>query len=138
MKQTFIVLKPDAIKRGLIGRIISRFEDKDFKIIDIGIKEVDRAWCWEMYKHVPKDVFNDLVEFMTSAPVIGILLEGHNAIDTVRDMVGSTDSIKAHPGTIRGDLGTYPVMHNCIHASDSPATVTRESSLFFGVYYEFD
>jgi len=137
MEQTFIIIKPDAIKRGLIGRIISMFEDKDFKIIDIGIKQVDREWCWEMYKHVPKNVFNNLAKFMMSAPVIGIIIEGHHAIDRVRDIIGPTNSFEALPGTIRGNFGSYPVMRNCIHASDSLVAVNNESSLFFGVDGEF-
>ncbi len=131
VSKTFVIIKPDAISRGLIGRIISRFEDKQLKIIAIEMKQQDYTWCQLHYQHILGPVYVDLEEFMLSGPLIGIVLQGPNVVDTVRNMVGETDSLYVVPGTIRGDFGTYPMRYNIVHVSDSYEAVRREIHLFF-------
>ena len=118
-EQTFIILKPDAISRGLIGKIISRFERKDFKIIRMEQHWKNSTWCERHYKLLAIEVYMRLREFMISDPIIGIILEGPNIIYAARNMIGSTNSSEAALGTIRGDYGSGPVHYNLVHASDS-------------------
>jgi len=131
MEKTLVIIKPDAINRGLIGRIISRFEDKDFKIKRIESRFKNAAWCKLMYSHLPQNTFLDQCCFMCTNILIGIKLEGPHAVQTVRRMVGCTDSTEALSGTIRGDFGTLPIRYNCVHASDSIENAERELELFF-------
>ncbi|KKN17634.1 hypothetical protein LCGC14_0963860 [marine sediment metagenome] len=130
--KTFVIIKPDAISRGLIGKIISRFEDKCLKIVAIEMMEKDYLWCRLHYESISGYVYRKLEEFMLSAPLIGIVLEGPDVIRVVKIMVGSTDSLLAEPGTIRGDYGLQPIRYNVVHAADSPMAVEREIKLFFG------
>ena len=132
VNKTFVIIKPDTISRGLIGRIISRFEDKFLEIIAIELKQKDETWCQLHYQHMLGPIYADLEEFMLSGPLIGIVLKGHNAIRTVKYMVGLTDSLRAEPGTIRGDYGTHPIRYNIVHTADSYEAVWRETNLFFG------
>lgn len=131
--RTFIIIKPDAIHRGLIGKIISRFEDACFEISGIRLLHQDKAWFAAMYPHL-KDTFVRLPmqDFMLSRPLVGIVLNGYDAVTRVRLMVGRTDSTQAKPGTIRGDYGNSPIRFNCVHASDSQEAVSQEIALFFG------
>ena len=139
IEQTFVIIKPDAINRRLVGSIIQRLERKNLRILRIESRKKDFKWVRDMYPHVYKKLqggfrpieYFCFSTFMISTPLIGITLEGNNAISVVRKLVGATDSREAAPGTIRGDYGTYPIMCNCIHASDSYENVEREAKLFY-------
>ena len=131
IQQTFVILKPDCQERGLIGKIISRFEDKFLRVVRIGSQQKDEDWCRQHYAHLNDEIYEKQKDFMSCAPLIGIILEGPDAIDVVRKMVGKTNSLLAEPGTIRFDYGTYPVRYNIIHAADSEEAVKRERGLFF-------
>ncbi len=130
--RTFILLKPDSIHYKLIGAIISRFEDADFEIKRIEMLQKDNIWFDSMYSHLTGDVQRDMRAFMLGEPLLGIILEGLDAVERVRKMIGCTDSFRADLGTIRGDFGRHPILFNCIHGSDSEETVAREIRLFFG------
>ncbi len=129
---TFIIIKPDAIERGLIGTIISRFEQKGFTVDHIKMAHKNAAWTRAHYAHLERNTpFYMMGAAMIKTPLIGILLEGPpNIIKTVRTMVGATNPMEAAPGTIRGDYATEPVYCNLIHASDSEEAVEREWQLF--------
>jgi nucleoside-diphosphate kinase len=128
---TLIVIKPDGIRRQLVGRIISRFEDKGFRLIDLRFFIFSRQQASEFYSvHRSKPFFEELVSFITSGPVIACLIEGDNAITAVRLMAGATKSFEAAPGTIRGDFG-LGLTENLIHASDSPESFIKESRVIF-------
>lgn len=132
--KTFVIIKPDAIERGLVGEIISRFEHKGFCIYRIARKRKNREWCHQHYDEVFRKyphLVSEMMPFMVDASLIGIILLGQHAIETVRQMVGATDSLRAYPGTIRGDYGNHPVHCNLVHAADSLEAVNREISLFF-------
>jgi nucleoside-diphosphate kinase len=126
-----VVIKPDAVKRKLVGRIISRFEEKGFMIENL--KSYSFTWekAEEFYSaHSNKPFFNELVSFITSGPTMAFILDGRNAISTVRIMIGSTKSYEAAPGTIRGDLGLN-ITDNIVHASDSYESFIKESRVIF-------
>lgn len=126
-ERTLIVIKPDAVQRGLVGKIISRFEDKGFKILELRMIRMTKEQAESFYSvHAGKPFFNDLVSFITSGPVVAAILEGRNAIEAVRIMIGSTDASKAPPGSIRGDY-SLGMTDNSIHASDSPESFNRET-----------
>ena len=128
---TLIVIKPDGIRRHLIGKIISRFEDKGFRVINLRFFIFSREQASEFYSvHKTKPFFEELVSFITSGPVIACLIEGDNAITVVRLMAGATKSFEAAPGTIRGDFG-LSLTENLIHASDSPESFIKESGVIF-------
>lgn len=130
-EQTLIVIKPDAVRRGLIGKIISRFEEKGFKIIALKMFTFTKQQAERFYEpHASKPFFQDLVNFITSGPVVAAILEAPNAVSVVRLMIGSTRSYEASPGTIRGDFG-LGVTENVIHASDSDESFKRESAIIF-------
>lgn len=130
-ERTFVMIKPDAVKRGLIGEIISRFEKKGFRIIGLKMLKMSDEQAKNLYlPHKDKPFFNSLVEFATSGPVVVLILEGNNAIDVVRLMIGATDARKAAPGTIRGDYG-LDIQENIVHASDSKESFEREYRIFF-------
>lgn len=131
MERTFVMLKPDAIKKDVTGEVISRLEHAGLEIIGIKMLKLDEKMCREHYAHhVDKPFFKGLVEFMCSAPVICMVLEGKNAVEAVRELAGPTDSKKAPKGTIRGDFGK-DVQANIIHASDSEETAKTEIRRFF-------
>jgi nucleoside-diphosphate kinase len=128
---TLIVIKPDGIRRHLIGKIISRFEDKGFRVINLRFFIFSHEQASEFYSvHKAKPFFEELVSFITSGPVIACLIEGNNAITAVRLMAGATKSFEAAPGTIRGDFG-LSLTENLIHASDSPESFIKESGVIF-------
>lgn len=132
VSKTFVIIKPDAISRGLIGKIISRFEDKFLRIVAIEQKQMDERWCQIHYGHIRGAIYHSLEEFMLTGPIIGIVLEGPDAVSVVRGMAGPTNSLSAEPGTIRGDFGTHPIRYNLVHTADSHEAVEREIKLFFG------
>ena len=131
MERTFVMLKPDAIKKDVSGEVISRLEKAGLEIVGMKMIKLDEKICREHYAHhVDKPFFKGLVEFMCSTPVICMVLEGENAVEVVRILAGPTDSKKAPKGTIRGDFGT-DVQANIIHASDSQETAEGEIKRFF-------
>jgi len=130
-ERTFVMLKPDAVQRGLIGEIISRLERKGLKITAMKLIQMDRELAERHYDvHRKKPFFNELVEFVTSSPVVVMVVEGREAVRAVRTLMGATDPLEATPGSIRGDLG-LDITKNLIHGSDSPETAEREIALFF-------
>jgi nucleoside-diphosphate kinase len=132
MERTLVLAKPDAVQRGLIGEIVSRFERKGLKVVGLRLLRVPRELAERHYEvHAGKHFYAGLVEFITSGPVAAIALEGPDAIATVRRMVGKTMPNEAEPGTIRGDLGISG-LRNLIHASDAPETSAAELEMWFG------
>jgi nucleoside-diphosphate kinase len=130
-EQTLIVVKPDGVKRHLIGKILARFEEKGFEIKDLKSYKFTKQKSQEFYSaHKQKSFFNELVSFISSDIVVACILEGNNAINTVRIMIGSTKSSEAAPGTIRGDFG-LGFTDNIIHASDTSESFIKESRVIF-------
>lgn len=131
METTLIILKPDAVQRGLIGRIISRFEDKGLQVVGCKLMQISQELAATHYAaHKERPFYPGLVRFMTSSPVVVLALRGNGAITIARSMMGATFGSKANPGTIRGDFGVSNSF-NLIHGSDSPEAAERELSLFF-------
>jgi nucleoside-diphosphate kinase len=131
-EETLVVVKPDAVRRGLVGSIIGRFEAKGFIVKRLQMLTMSRPQAEDFYGvHRDKPFFGELVAFITSGPVVGAILSGRDAVATVRRMVGATKSWEAAPGTIRGDLG-LGLTDNTIHASDSAESFAKESKAFFG------
>lgn len=131
MEKTFLMIKPDGVQRNLIGPIVSRLENKGFKIAGAKLMNVSEDLAKTHYQeHQDKPFFGELVDFITSGPVFAMVLEGENVISTARLVVGSTNPQEAAPGTIRGDFG-LTVGKNIIHGSDSPESAEREIGLFF-------
>lgn len=131
-ERTLFVVKPDAVSRGLVGEIVSRFEAKGFRLAALRMMRLTRGQAESFYAvHRERPFFSDLVEFITSGPVVAGVLEGNNAVATVRIMVGATKSFEAAPGSIRGDLG-LGFTDNIIHASDSAASFEHEHTVAFG------
>ena len=129
---TLIVVKPDGVRRGLVGEILGRFEAKGFSVRRLQMQTMSRAQAVEFYDvHKGKTFFQELVSFITSGPVVGAVLSGRDAVATVRRMVGATKSWEAAAGTIRGDYG-LGYTDNIIHASDSVESFTHEQAAFFG------
>jgi nucleoside-diphosphate kinase len=132
MEQTFVIVKPDAVQRGLIGQIITRFERRGLKIVAIKMIQVDEKLARQHYAvHEGKPFFDGLIQYITSAPVVAMVLEGTGAIALVRNTVGATRPVEAAPGTIRGDFG-IEVGRNLVHASDGADTAASEIQLWFG------
>jgi nucleoside-diphosphate kinase len=132
-ERTFVMVKPDGVQRGLIGEIVSRFEDRGLKLVGGKFMQIDRDLAEEHYgEHEGKPFFEGLVEFITSGPVFAMVWEGQDAVRQVRHMMGETDPAESPPGSIRGDLG-LDLGRNVIHASDheDPGSNEREIDLFF-------
>ncbi|HEY8666395.1 MAG TPA: nucleoside-diphosphate kinase [Tepidisphaeraceae bacterium] len=131
MERTLIILKPDAVQRGLCGEILARFERKGLQIVGLKLMKISPQLAETHYEsHKDKGFYAGLVKFMTSSPVAVIALQGKDAIAIARKMMGATFGSKAEPGTIRGDFGVSNSF-NLIHGSDSPEAATRELGLFF-------
>ena len=140
--RTLVLIKPDGVQRLLTGRIVSRFEERGLKIVGLKLVHVDRGLAERHYAiHREKPFFGGLVDFITSSPLVAMVLEGPNAIAVVRSMVGATRPHEAAPGTIRGDFA-LETAQNLVHASDGPDTAVSEIALWFGadelVSYERD
>lgn len=136
MERTLILVKPDGVRRGLVGEVISRIESKGYQITDLKLMNPTRALLEEHYaEHKGKPFFDPLVEFMLSGPIVAMVAEGQRVIEGFRSLAGVTDPTVASPGTIRGDLardqGTK-VVQNLVHGSDSPESANREIAIFFG------
>lgn len=131
METTLIILKPDAVQRGLMGRIVARFEDKGLQVIGCKLMQISQQLAATHYEaHQSKPFYAGLVKFMTSSPVLVLAIRGNGAITIARNMMGATFGSKAAPGTIRGDFGVSNSF-NLIHGSDSPEAAERELKLFF-------
>ncbi|MFZ5642712.1 MAG: nucleoside-diphosphate kinase [Bacillota bacterium] len=131
MERTYLMIKPDGVQRGLIGEILSRFETKGLKIIGLKMLKIPRATAEKHYgEHKGKSFFEPLVDYITSGPVVAMVIEGKDVITTAREMMGATNPLKAAPGTIRATYG-MDVGRNIIHGSDSPASAEREIGIFF-------
>ena len=131
MERSLVLIKPDAMQRGLAGEIIARLEKKGLKIVAIKMLHMDKSLAQRHYAiHKGKVFFDDLVSFITSSPVIAIVFQGKNAVEIIRQMMGETDPAKAYSGTIRGDFG-IDIGHNLVHGSDSLENASKEIDLFF-------
>jgi len=130
-ERTFVLLKPDAVHRGLVGTIVHRFERRGLKLVGMKAMRVSKGLAETYYaEHKGKPFFEGLVKYVTSSPVVAIVLEGDGAVAVVRRMMGKTNSAEAEPGTIRGDFGLQ-IGRNLIHGSDSTTSARREIDLFF-------
>jgi len=131
MQRTLIILKPDAVQRGLVGPILSRFEQKGLKLVGGKFMRVPESLAKQHYaEHEGKPFFNDLLAFITKAPVLVLAIEGPDAVAVCRALIGATDGKQATPGTIRGDFGVSKST-NLVHGSDSPESAERELKLWF-------
>ena len=131
MERTLVLLKPDAVRRGLVGQVLSRFEAKGLTIVAMEQRTITGEAADAHYvEHVERDFYPPLREFATSGPLVAIVLEGDEAITVVRTLTGATDGRKAQPGTIRGDL-SLSNRENIVHASDSADSAEREIALWF-------
>ncbi|MEM4781104.1 MAG: nucleoside-diphosphate kinase [Halalkalicoccus sp.] len=130
-ERTFVMVKPDGVQRGLIGEIVSRFEDRGLKLVGGKFVQIDEELAHEHYgEHEDKPFFEGLVDFLTSGPVFAMVWEGQDAVAQVRRMMGETDPAESAPGTIRGDFG-LDLGRNVIHGSDGPDSAARELALHF-------
>jgi nucleoside-diphosphate kinase len=131
MDRTLILVKPDAFERGLTGEVIARFERKGLTIVAMQHMTVDRPLAEEHYaEHLGKPFYADLVEFITSGPLVAMVLEGYEAVAAARQVIGATNPLEAAPGSLRGDFG-LEVQNNLVHGADSPESAARETALFF-------
>jgi nucleoside-diphosphate kinase len=131
MDRTLILVKPDAFDRGLTGEIIARFERKGLKIVALKKMDVQRELAERHYEeHVGKPFFGELVDFITSGPIVAMVLEGPEAVTAARQVIGATNPLEATTGSIRGDFAVE-IGQNMVHGADSPASAEREAELFF-------
>lgn len=131
IQKSFVMMKPDAVARCLMGKILSRFEEKGLQIIGVKLMQIDEELAKTHYgEHADKPFFDDLVKYITSSPSLAMVIKGEDAISTIRKMVGATNPLEADLGTIRGDYA-MDTGRNIIHASDSPESAEREINLFF-------
>lgn len=131
LERSLVLLKPDCVERRLMGQVIARFEAKGLNIIAMKMLKVTPELSKQHYaEHVAKPFYKSLEDFITSAPIVAMAIEGLDAIRVIRDMLGATNGLKAAPGTIRGDLSSSRQM-NLVHASDSPESAARELALYF-------
>jgi nucleoside-diphosphate kinase len=131
LDRTLILVKPDAFERGLTGEVIARFERKGLQIVALKLMKVDRELAERHYsEHATKPFFGELIEFITRAPLVAIVLEGESAVESARQLIGATNPVEAAPGSIRGDFA-IEVTFNLVHGSDSPNTAEREIKLWF-------
>jgi len=131
-QRTLILIKPDAVARGLTGEIITRIERKGLRIARMDLRTIDRDVATRHYaEHADKPFYEELVGFITSGPLVAMIVEGADAVGQMRTLMGATKPVEATPGSIRGDLATE-ITTNLVHGSDSPDSATREIETFFG------
>lgn len=131
LQKTLVLLKPDTVNRGLIGKVLARFEDRGLAILGLKLLHMTPERAGKLYEpHLGKPFYESLVDYMTSGPIVALCLEGVDTITIVRTMLGATNPVEATPGTIRGDFGQR-VDCNVVHASDSPENAERELAIFF-------
>ena len=134
MENTFVMVKPDGVQRGLVGEIVARFERKGLTLKAMKMITIQKALAEQHYgEHKGKGFYDSLISYITSGPVVAMVWEGDNAVEVARTMMGATDPAKSAPGTIRGDFGMF-TGRNVIHGSDSPESARREINLFFNDY----
>lgn len=132
LQRTLVLIKPDAVQRGLVGQIVSRFESRGISLVGLKLLKMDSQRAGKLYEpHVGRPFYEGLVQYMTSGPIVALCLEGVEAIAVVRKMMGATKPSDAEPGTIRGDFAQR-VDFNIVHGSDSPENAARELPIFFG------
>jgi nucleoside-diphosphate kinase len=130
-ERTLVLIKPDGVRRGLIGEVIARIESKGLRIVAMNLRTVDRESAEQHYaEHAGKDFYESLLEFITSEPLVALVAEGPRAIEAFRALAGATDPVRAAPGTIRGDHA-LAVQQNIVHGSDSAESAQREIKIFF-------
>ena len=130
-QRTLILVKPDGVQRNIIGEVISRIESKGLKLVALELRIIDADTAHAHYaEHAEKSFFGELVDFITSGPLVALVAEGDRAIEAFRALAGATDPVKAAPGTIRGDFALQ-VAQNIVHGSDSPESAEREIKIFF-------
>jgi nucleoside-diphosphate kinase len=130
-QRTFVIIKPDAVQRGLVGEILARFERKGMQIVGMKFMTATADVAKKHYQeHAEKPFFGSLVSFFTSSPLVALILEGDEAVTVARTLIGATDGRKAAPGTIRGDFGCSK-SNNLVHGSDSPESAVRELAIWF-------
>ena len=130
-ERTLVLVKPDGVSRGLVGEVIRRIESKGLRLVAAELRTLDRATAETHYaEHAEKPFFAGLVDFITSAPLMALVVEGERSIEAFRALAGATDPVKATPGTIRGDFA-LAVGENVVHGSDAPESAAREIGLFF-------
>jgi len=131
MQRSLVLVKPDAMKRQLAGKIVGRFQEKGLKLVALKMMQVDEALAKRHYAvHDGKPFFKSLIEYITSTPIVAVVFEGENAVELIRKTMGSTDPAKAEKGTIRADFG-IDIQNNSVHGSDSPENAEKEINLFF-------
>ena len=131
-QRTFVMVKPDGVRRRLIGEVVSRIEARGYEIREMKLFTIDESLAHKHYaEHTEKPFFGELVSFITSGPVVAMVVEGPDAVAGMRQLMGATNPLEATPGTIRGDLATV-ITENIVHGSDSPESAEREVNLFFG------
>jgi len=132
VEHTYVMVKPDGVTRGLVGEVISRFESKGLGLVRMRMLTIDSELAGRHYaEHTDKPFFGELVEFITSGPVVAMEWSGESAVSVARTLIGGTNPAEAAPGTIRGDLATV-ITHNIVHGSDSLESAERELGIFFG------
>ncbi|MBB6062645.1 nucleoside-diphosphate kinase [Thermosipho japonicus] len=131
MERTFVYLKPNAVRRGLVGEIIKRFEQRGIKIVALKLLWMSKQQAEKLYEmHKGKSFYNDLIDFVTGGPIVAMIVEAPRVIEMVRHIIGDTDPLKAGTGTIRGEFA-LTITKNLIHASDSKENFEREYKIFF-------
>ena len=132
VENTYVMVKPDGVARGLVGEVVSRFENKGLELIRMRMLTIDRELAGRHYaEHTEKPFFGELVDFITSGPVVAMEWSGESAVSVARTLMGGTNPAEASPGTIRGDLATV-ITQNIVHGSDSVESAERELGIFFG------
>ena len=132
VEHTFVMVKPDGVARGLVGEVITRFERKGLTLAQLRMLTIDHELAGKHYaEHQEKPFFGELVDFITSGPVVAMEWTGESAVAVARTLMGATNPVESAPGTIRGDYGLI-ITNNIVHGSDSPASADRELALFFG------
>ena len=131
IERTLVLVKPDGVRRGLAGEVISRLEQKGLRLVAMELRTLDRATAEEHYgEHRERPFFGELVEFITGGPLVALVVEGPNAVAGTRRLMGVTNPVEATPGSIRGDYA-LEIGQNLVHGSDSPESAAREAKLFF-------
>lgn len=131
VERTLVLVKPDAVRRGLVGEIVGRLERKGFTLVGMQLRTLDRQTAAEHYaEHDGKPFFAELVDFIIGGPLVALVVEGHRAVESVRTLMGVTDPVASAPGSIRGDYA-LEIGQNLVHGSDSPEAAAREVALFF-------
>jgi len=131
MERSLVLIKPDAMKRRLGGAILARLEQRGMQVVGLKLLHMDAALARRHYAvHIGKPFFDSLVQYITSTPIIAAVLQGENAVETIRKTMGATDPAKAEKGTIRADFG-IDIQNNCVHGSDSPENAAKETAIFF-------